>query len=167
MVDGFNNEINTKLSKITPPSLFVPTTGLKIFLAGSICNGNAPNWQNDVSTYIEQTWIEEEITIYNPRRDEEFVPEMESGHAAWTMSMISLSDYILLHLTGNTGSPISTLELGMFIDDPRLFLSINDDYVRKEVVLYHYNVFGIDQLYDNPNRCIDAMKIQWLKRKNL
>lgn len=163
MADNFNNEINTKLVKVTPPSLFVPRSGLKIFLAGSI--GNVFDWQDDVSSYIEQFWPEEDITIYNPRRVGEFLPEMESEHAAWTMSMISLADFVLLHLTGDSGSPISTLELGMFIDDPKLFLSINDDYVRKEVVQYHYNVFGIGQIYDDPNSCVDAMKTQWYKRK--
>lgn len=165
MVDDYNNEIKTKLIKVTPPSLFVPRSGLKIFLAGSICNGDAPDWQNDVASYIEKSWTEEDITVYNPRREGEFLPEMESEHAAWTMSMISLADYILLHLTGESGSPISTLELGMFIDDTRLFLSISDDYVRKEVVQYHYNMFGIGQIYDNPNNCVDAMKTQWYKRK--
>ena len=165
MTDDYNNEINTKFVKVTPPSLFVPRSGLKIFLAGSIGNGDAPDWQNDISSYIEKNWTEEDITIYNPRRPGEFLPEMESEHAAWTMSMISLADFILLYLTGDSGSPISTLELGMFIGDPRLFLSINDDYIRKEVVEYHYNVFGIGQLYDNPKSCVEAMKTQRYKRK--
>ncbi len=167
MTDNFNNEINTKFVKVTPPSLFVPRSGLKIFLAGSIGDGTALDWQTDISSYIEKTWTDEDITIYNPRRPGEFLPEMEPEHAAWTMSMITLADYILLHLTGDSGSPISTLELGMFIDDPRLFLSISDDYIKKEVVQYHYNVFGIGQIYDYPENCVNAMKAQWYKRKNL
>lgn len=164
MSDKWNNEVNSNIVKVTPPSLYVPRSGIKIFLAGSIDGGEAPNWQNDVANYIEKNWLELDITVYNPRWEGDFNPEMETEHATWTMSMLTMADFILLHLTGESGSPISTLELGMFIKDPRLFVSISDEYVKKEVVEYHYNCFGIREVYENPNSCIDAMKAQWYRR---
>lgn len=161
MNDTWNNEVNTDLMIVTPPSLYVPRSGAKIFLGGSIDLGNAPDWQSFVSKYIEESWKETDITIYNPRRLDEFTPNLETEQAAWTISMLNLADYILLHLAGDGASPISTLELGMFIKDPRLYLSISDEYSRKEIVEYHYNCFGIGQIYATPNQCIDAMKSNW------
>ena len=75
--------------------------------------------------------------------------------------MLNIVDYILLHLAGDGASPISTLELGMLITDPRLYLSISNEYSRKEIIEYHYNCFGIGQIYNTTDQCIDAMKHDW------
>ena len=71
--------------------------------------------------------------------------------------MLNASDYIVLHLTGDTGSPISTLELGLFINSPKLHLSIDDSYIRKEVVEIHYSYFGIGQIYNDVTESIVAI----------
>jgi len=165
MSDKWNNEIRTNMIKVTPPSLYVPSSGIKIFLAGSIGGGNAPDWQKDVTDYIEKNWVDEDLTIYNPRKEDEFTAEMENEHAAWTMTMIDSSDYVLLHLTGDTGSPISTFELGLYIRDTKLFFSVDDSYCRKEAIEYHYNYFGVRQQYSSPNDSIDAMKANWYRRQ--
>lgn len=165
MADDWNNEIDTKLTTITPPSLFIPNSGPKIFLAGSIDGGQASNWRGNVTSYMETSWVEVDITLYNPRRVDEFLPEMENETAVWSMSMLNMADYILLHLTGDGASPISMLELGIFIKDPKLFLSIDDDYSRKEVVEYHYNNFGIQKIYNSPNECVDAIKSHWYRKE--
>ena len=89
---------------------------------------------------------------------------MENEHAAWTMTMIDSADYILLHLIGDSGSPISTFELGLFITDLKLFFSVDDSYSRKETIEYHYNYFGVRQQYNSPNDCVDAMKANWYRR---
>lgn len=165
MSDDWNNEIDTKLTILTPPSLFAANTGPKIFLAGSIDSGQALDWQSDVAAYIETSWVEVDITVYNPRRTEEFLPEMENETAAWSIAMLNMADYILLHLTGDGASPISTLELGIFINDQRLFLSIDDSYSRKELVEYHYNSFGVQNSYSSPNQCVDAIKSHWYRKE--
>ncbi len=162
--NSWNNEINSKLTIVTPPSLFVPRSGIKIFLGGSIDLGNAPDWNKNVIKFIEKFWTEINITLYNPRRPGEFNPDDEVEQAAWSISMLNIADYILLYLTGDGASPISTLELGMFIKDPRLFLSINEEYSRKEIIEYHYNCFGIGQIYETPNDCITAMKSDWFRK---
>ena len=164
MSDSWDNEINTKLTKVTPISLYVPRIGIKIFLAGSVCGGNAPRWQDSIFNYIEKSWLDTDITVYNPRR-EDFTTEMENEQAAWTMSMISSADFILLHLVGDTGSPISTFELGLFVNDPRLYFSVDESYSRKEVIEYHYNYFGFRQIHNTPNESIDAMRADWYKER--
>ena len=147
------------ITVVTPPSLYLPTEGLKIFLAGSVCNGNAPDWQSMAVSTIQMSSGEEPLTIYNPRRPSgEFLPENEVEQAAWTISMLNASDYIILHLTGDTGSPISTLELGLFINSPKLHLSIDDSYSRKEIVEIHYNYFGIGQIYERLEESIMAIQ---------
>jgi len=161
-----NTTLNSNFTVVTPPSLFVPTKGIKIFLGGSIDLGKSNNWQQSIINHIKNTWVEDDITIYNPRRDKNFDISLESEQAAWSISMLNISDYILLYLTGPGPSPIATLELGLFINNPKLYLSINDSYSRKEIIEYHYNCFGIRQIFNTPEECINNMKLNWY-RKNL
>ncbi len=162
-------KVNTMLTVVTPPSLYFPSRGPKIFLAGSVGNGNAPDWQSRIIDYMQTNWTEKNVTVYNPRRPSgEFLPENEVEQATWTISMLNAADYIILHLTGDTGSPISTFELGLFVADERLHLSIDDSYSRKEIIEIHYDFFGIGQIYDSPENSIDAIKTKdWAKQQSI
>lgn len=162
MNEAANNQIFTV---VTPPSLYIPKYGPKLFIAGSISGGKAPNWQQDIIDYIEKTWIDEELTIYNPRRKGKYKQEMEIEQAAWSISMLNVADYILLHLIGEGGSPITTLELGMFINSPKLFVSIDDSYTRKEIVEIHYNAFGTGQMTSSPMHSVELIKAHWYRKK--
>ncbi len=147
------------ITVITPPTLFFPTKGPKIFLAGSVNNGKAVDWQTRAITYMETQWTENNAVVYNPRRpDGEFLPENEVEQATWTISMLNAVDYIILHLAGDSGSPISTFELGLFVNDKRLHLSIDDSYVRKEIIEIHYDFFGVGQIHDTLEDSIDAIE---------
>lgn len=148
------------ITVVTPPSLYLPTEGLKIFLAGSVGGGDDSEWQSTAIDLIRMSSDEgHPLTIYNPRRlSGEFLPENEVEQAAWTISMLAAADYIILHLSGDSGSPISTFELGVFIKDLRLYLSIDDSYSRKEVIEIHYNYFGIGQIYKNLKESIMAIQ---------
>ncbi len=164
-----NINVNTMLTVVTPPSLYFPIKGPKIFLAGSVGNGDAPDWQSSTLDYIQTNWTESNVTIYNPRRPSgEFLPEDEAEQATWTISMLNAADYIVMHLTGDSGSPISTFELGLFVDDERMHLSIDEGYSRKEVVEIHYAFFGDGKFYDGPEASIDAIKSKdWIRNSSL
>lgn len=156
----------TKFTVVTPPSLFISASGPSVFLAGSINNGQAEDWQNSVVSVAQSLWLETDLTIYNPRRDQ-WSEDHENEQMAWTLPLLKTVDYIIMHLTSDGGSPISTLELGMFISDPRLYLSVHDSYTRKETILYHYHHFGHKPVYDSPMHSMQAIKQHWLTTKYL
>ena len=43
---------------------------INVFLAGSIENGKADDWQKDIVEYINNYFSEYNINIFNPRRDD-------------------------------------------------------------------------------------------------
>lgn len=162
MNQDWDNEVNSTFSVVTPPSLFFPSSGPKIFLAGSINMGKAPDWQGNVIKYIKETWTDCDVTVYNPRRAEAFTPEMEEEQAAWEACMLQNADFILMHLAAEGGvSPISLLELGLYMRDEKLYLSIEEDYPRKYVTSIHYALSGANLITESPNISIERMRLSW------
>ncbi len=90
----------------------------RIFLAGSIEMGAAEDWQERLTQNISDL----PITILNPRRDDwdssweqkkdnpQFRKQVE-----WELNALDHSHVIALYFDPNTMSPISLLELGLFI----------------------------------------------------
>lgn len=165
MNEKWNNEVNSTLSIVTPPSLFFPTSGPKIFLAGSINMGDAPDWQAMAIEYIKETWKDVDVTVYNPRRVESFTSEMEEEQVAWEACNLQNVDYILMHLVGGGGlSPISLLELGLYMRDEKLYLSMEDDYPRKYVTSIHYALSGANTASESLHHSIERMKLHWRQK---
>lgn len=163
MSEDWNNELKIDFTVVTVPSLFLPTEGVKIFLAGSIDCDNDEHWREEIIEYIRTDWFEEKdntesITIYSPRREEEWSFDMENEQAAWDISMMDAADYIILHLTGESVSPVSLLELGVFINSPKLFFSINDDYVRKNIALLYFSCYGYNRISKSPQESVVHIK---------
>ena len=96
-----------------------------IFLAGSIDNGNAIDWQQNLIKFIGQkkvTYPYEETLILNPRRldwDKEWSPTLDNFNfleqVEWETKGLETADFIALNLTPNSVSPISLLELGAYL----------------------------------------------------
>lgn len=163
----WNNEVNSILTIITPPSLMFPTSGPKLFLAGSIDGGKARPWQQQAIKYIEKNWTENDVLVLNPRRDvKRYTQKMEIEQHAWGISMLETSDYILMHLAGGGGvSPVSLLELGLYMKSGKLFLSIDEDYPRKYVVDIHYTHYAKCTIYNHIYSAIDAVKNDWIQKQ--
>lgn len=162
MDQDWNNEVNSTFSVVTPPSLFFPSSGPKIFLAGSINMGGAPDWQAQVIKYIKEIWTDCDVTVYNPRRTGAFTSEMEEEQVAWEACKLQNADFILMHLVAGGGlSPISLLELGLYMRDEKLYLSIEEDYPRKYVTSIHYALSGANIMSNFPNESVDRMRHHW------
>lgn len=168
MNQDWNNEVNSTFSVVTPPSLFFPSSGPKIFLAGSINMGLARDWQSEVIKYIKEIWTDFDVTVYNPRRTEDFTPEMEEEQVAWEACMLQNADYILVHLAAEGGvSPMSLLELGLYMRDKKLYLSMEDGYPRKYPTGIHYALTGANTISKSPNDSIQRMRNHWDQRREL
>ena len=166
MNKDLNKETNIIFTTVTVPSLYLPHEGPKIFLAGSIDSGNEIDWRQETADYIKESWFKdkqntESITIYNPKKGKEWAVDLENEQATWDISMLNIADYIILHLTGDSVSPVSLLELGLYARDKKLFLSINDDYLRKNIALLYYSCYGYNTIYSSIKESVDAIKNNW------
>lgn len=170
MSEDWNNEVNMDFTVVTVPSLFVPVSGPKIFLAGSIGDAEDKKWRKEITDYINEWWFESEfnkdnITIYSPlREDGVWTPDMEVEQAAWDMSMLTMADYIILHLTGESTSPVSLLELGIYMKNTNLYLSINPSYIKKNVVELYVANHGSNKICKSLAESVDKIKNHWINQ---
>ena len=82
-----------------------------IFLAGSIEEGKAENWQEKVIEKLNNSIYDG--FIFNPRRVSFNKDKDMEEQVLWELHHIKIADYIFLYFDPNTKSPISLFELGI------------------------------------------------------
>lgn len=134
----------------------------RVFLAGSIDNGAAENWQQYAIDQFESS----DITILNPRRPDwdstwectktnsNFVKQVE-----WELNGLENCDYILMYFAPNSIAPISLLELGIFHKFKGMVVVCPEGYHRKGNVDIVCDTYGILQL-DTLDDAINYIKVQ-------
>ena len=125
-----------------------------IFLAGSIENNLAINWQKTVEKHLKN----KKIHIYNPRRDSwnPDWPQKQSFaefnfQVNWELDHLDKADFIFMYFDPNTKSPISLLELGLYANTNKLIVCCPRDFWRRgnvEIVCARYNITLYDNLED-------------------
>ena len=116
-----------------PEALLEVIPGLPcIFLAGSIEQDKAVNWQQRVISQLGDL----NGTILNPRRvewdaswnedDPRFIEQVN-----WELSAMRRADIIMMHFEPDTMSPITLLELGLYHDSGKLYVSCPKGYWRR------------------------------------
>lgn len=132
-----------------------------IFLAGSIEQGRAQPWQEQVANAL----TEYDIDILNPKRDE-WDPTWEQSvtnkafkdQVTWELRSQETCDFIFMYFDKDTLSPISLLELGLFAKTKKMVVCCPGGFWRKgnvDVVCQRYNIPRIDDL---------AIAIQYTKQ---
>lgn len=131
---------------IKPPQRFTTVIRPVIFLAGSIEQNAAVEWQEK----IEQNLRDSPGTILNPRRDEwdssweqtmgdnEFTEQVE-----WELDAMDRADVILMYFDPNTKSPITLMELGLHAKDGKMVVCCPEGFWRKgnvDIVCRRYNI---------------------------
>jgi hypothetical protein len=99
---------------------------VRIFLAGSIEEGTADDWQQ---TIIDSLVGVSPVVILNPRRDnwdasikQDINNPIFYEQVTWELDMLESADIIVVYFDPTTKSPISLLELGLFADDIDKFI---------------------------------------------
>lgn len=133
----------------------------RIFLAGSIDNGTAEDWQDKLSKELDDL----DIVIFNPRRDNwdatwkqtiknpKFKEQVE-----WEDDKMIASDIIAMHFTKDSKSPITLLEYGLNIHSQKLIVYAEDGFYRLgnlEVLSDRYNIELVES-WDNFIKLIRA-----------
>lgn len=101
------------------------------FLAGSIDINSEGNWRAKVVNEMKDLW-----RFFNPTRLEHdtFSDSQMNTHIEWELDALELSDKILLNLLPNAKSPISLVELGLYVKTSKLIVVCPDQFYQKRYV---------------------------------
>jgi nucleoside 2-deoxyribosyltransferase len=109
-------------------------TGFTVFLAGSIEQGKAVDWQARVASELAQV----DVTLFNPRRDHWDATLEQSKHNAkfreqvqWELDALERADVVMFYFDAKTQSPITLLELGLFARSGKAMCVCPDGFWRK------------------------------------
>ncbi|HEV2692568.1 MAG TPA: nucleoside 2-deoxyribosyltransferase domain-containing protein [Verrucomicrobiae bacterium] len=138
-----------------------------IFLAGSIDEGTAENWQ----TRFIAAFKHDELVWLNPRRENwqasveqrAHVPEFRS-QVEWELAGLECADIIVMYFAPGSRAPISLLETGLFARSGKLMVACPDGFWRKgnvEMVCAQYNIPLVNDL----EALIQAVRVRLTKPK--
>lgn len=123
---------------------------ISVFLAGSIDEGYAPDWQNQVEEVLSE-YPDNFLSVFNPRRDDFKVNQNQSidnpyfkEQVEWELCALEESTIIFMYLYPFAKSPISLLELGLYADRANIILICPDGFWKKG------NVDVLAEIYDIP-----------------
>ncbi len=132
-----------------PEALAVRANNRAIFLAGSIEQGAAVDWQRLVIDALS----DRAVTIFNPRRaqwDASWPQRAEHPlfreQVEWELAALDRADVIAMYLDPATRSPISLLELGLYASSRKLVVCCPDGFWRKGNVDIVCERFAITQV---------------------
>lgn len=126
---------------LTPDSAFASKLTPSVFLAGTIDMGSSVDWQEYIGTKLADL----EVLIFNPRRD--FYEQSDENlkyQIEWELENLQKCDIIFMHLAPNSKSPVSLLELGMFMRNKKIILVCNDSFYRYQNVIQSTAKFASD-----------------------
>ena len=124
-----------------------------IFLAGSIEQGTAEDWQEKL---VEKLKDERHLIIYNPRR-ENWDPDLEqtmenktfNEQVVWELDRLERSTIIPMYFQPGTKSPITLLELGLYAKSDKLIVCCPKGFWRKgnvDIVCRENNIEQVDTI---------------------
>jgi nucleoside 2-deoxyribosyltransferase len=111
------------------------TNLVRVFLAGSIDNGKASPWADQVAEKLSDL----RVAAYNPRRDN-WLPDLEprmhepvfAQQVNWELNSIDEADIIFFYFERDSVSPITLQELGYSIGrDEHVVVCCPDGFWRK------------------------------------
>jgi hypothetical protein len=136
---------------IYPPNP-IPENGNAIFLAGSIEQDHAQNWQELITQNIDN----ENIIVLNPRRkdwDQSWKEEIENPYfleqVEWELKGQERADLIIMYFDPDTQSPVSLLELGLFAQSRKMIVCCPKGFWKKgnvDIVCRRYNILQVESL---------------------
>ena len=126
-------------------------TDYSIFLGGTIEGGTGIDWQKDLSRQLKTALpSDKRINVYNPRRphwDQNATVVERINQIKWEHYYLDRSDIIVMNILGDSKSPISLMELGMYANQDSLLVFCPKSFYRYENVLYVCQKYDIP-LYD-------------------
>lgn len=93
----------------------------KIFLAGTIDMGKSVDWQKATCDWF-RALPEGRYLLFNPRRDKGLSGEMSDfeHQVNWELEHLEKADLIIMNILASSKSPITLLEMGLFMRSGKL-----------------------------------------------
>lgn len=106
---------------------------VKVFLAGTMDMGHSEDWQKKFTKDLG-SWLDNNLTIIvaNPRRDKGFKddPQEFDYQVNWELDHLENADIIIMYIAGNSKSPVSLMELGLFARNGNLYVICEPEFYR-------------------------------------
>lgn len=121
-------------------------TPVSVFLGGTIDCGNSENWQHKLIKELEFVKTEHPLCIYNPRREEWPSSEDHDNidkQINWELYHLERADIIVMNILGNSKSPISLMEIGLFAKENKLLVFCPKEFYRYDNVRIVCNKYNI------------------------
>ena len=153
------------ITEYKPPQFVLPKeTSVRLFLAGSIEQGSAEEWQQKVINDLNKYETKKDIEVFNPRRlqwdsswpnDPAF--EEFKNQVDWELNYLTIADVVFFWFDPNTKSPISLLELGIVLNSEQyVVIYCPKEFYRYGNVKITANYFG-ETVYTDPDQAIEAL----------
>lgn len=132
----------------------------RVFLAGAIDMGKAPDWQNEVIACLQGY---NNMAIFNPRRkNDDYTPDTLDEQIEWELRELDQADCVFLWFPHESFAPVSMLEAGLFWKSGKLILGAEQGFYRRrnlEITTRHYNYPFT--LHDNLSDMIHELKLNY------
>lgn len=119
---------------------------LNLFLGGTIDNGNSLDWQKSLVDELNSCDTVHPIMIYNPRREDwsdgDNHEEIDK-QINWELYHLERADLIVMNILGNSKSPISLMEIGLFAKEHKLIVFCNPNFYRFDNVRVVCEKYGV------------------------
>jgi hypothetical protein len=140
---------------------------MTIFLAGSIENGQARDWQTEITEFLTGR----DVAVFNPRRDDwdaGWVQSIENAEfkeqVQWEINNILAADMVVFYIQAGTRSPITLYELGLVTKDAQaknkqVIVCCEQGFWREgdvDIVCEMFDIFSV--------KTIDELKQEIVKR---
>lgn len=153
------------MREIKPPTK-LDFSGYTVFLAGSINQDKATDWQKRVTETLDKY----NITILNPRRDK-WDGDLEqsidnpvfNGQVTWELDAQDKCDLIIMFFDKDGPSPITLLELGLYAESGRLIVCCSEGFWRKgnvDILCKRYNIPQTKTL----DELLEIVKMKYLSK---
>jgi Nucleoside 2-deoxyribosyltransferase like len=137
-----------------PEKIEIKASEKVVFLAGSIENGIAEDWQ---AALAEQLQVPD-LVLLNPRRkvwdatwEQSIDNLLFAEQVAWELEGLELADLVIMNFIPHTLSPISLLEFGLFARSGKMVVCCTHGFWRKgnvDVVCQRYGIKQVAKLAD-------------------
>ena len=132
---------------ISPPNRNqIQGTAKKIFLAGTIDNGESENWQEVICNLVRGR---SDIIIFNPRKNNWSSDDNIEDQIKWELARLEEADIILMNILPGSKSPITLLEMGLFAKSGKLRVFCDSGFYRFDNVRVTCETYNVQLFQHN------------------
>lgn len=128
-----------------------------IFLAGTIDMGKSVDWQKATIDWFKGK-SDGKFMLFNPRRGKGLSGEMSDfeHQVNWELEHLERTDIIIMNILANSKSPITLLEMGLFMRSGKLYVICEPGFYRYDNVRLTCARYGVP-LYHNLDEFLEKM----------